>query len=934
MGSDRPALTGIRCAAPPLTPNPVPNAPQDPVPDPLRPLGPPHCPPCHQLPNPIGITGPQPSPPLTSALPHPKGTPPAVPAPTGGAPQPPTADPFLLSPPQLSPTGPPRMPRPAPSPAPRGPAAAPPSPPRCRGVPGEAMRPWPASGTGGLRCAVLLALAGTAVLLPCRLADRNQTGLCKGLSLVRVPRGLPDGLQSLDLSYNKLREITAADLAGLPQLRSLDLGYNNISRITPDAFLSNVPPGAPAALQQLPGLHPGPGAAPLGQPALVGHVQQPLRQRGAGRRFRGAAAPAGALHGGPAAARRGPGGFGRPEGHGPAEIRLQVGLQLTELRGRGFLLAQHHRAVVRHGPGRERGRPARAAAGPAGQTLGVPALPQPLRVHLLPGRPGSLLRLGRAGGHHTGLLPGQIQREPAAPGPAQRAAVPRPPAGAGGHRLRPLAPVEQLRGGLRRPPARPPAAAGHQQPRRAALRLDLHLAARRGRPPHPQRQLQLRALRRLGRDAQRGAPRHLPQPPGGRLHLQPALPLRRRHAQAAGLGAGQQPAPEPGRGGLAHPHVAPARPPGPQPQRLGWSAGDVPVGAHLALAGPAPQQGDGGHLRVPAHHPGVFGPLALAARPLGHGLLRPEPPAAGAAAERQQDQIHPLGVELLQPGGAGHRRQLLRRHHPRLLPQHAAPRQPDGRQQPLPLHLRPLRLLAGHSAARAGPAWATGPKTGPATTPRRCWTPRWPPTPRGRWNATCRRWWPWQVASTAVAVAALAALCWKLEACCRADAEWVRRELLRRLESAEPPYRLCIHERDFVPGRWIIDNIVENIENSAKVIFVLSRSFVDSEWCNYELYFAHQRAVGLGYQDVILVVKEPIDVRGLPRRFARLRKMLGSRTYLEWPREPSRQPFFWMQLRSLLGTPGGLGGGEEETDVDATSTATSTGTVVTATTST
>ncbi|OPJ85676.1 hypothetical protein AV530_009231 [Patagioenas fasciata monilis] len=145
----------------------------------------------------------------------------------------------------------------------------------------------------------------------------------------------------------------------------------------------------------------------------------------------------------------------------------------------------------------------------------------------------------------------------------------------------------------------------------------------------------------------------------------------------------------------------------------------------------------------------------------------------------------------------------------------------------------------------------------------------------------------------------------------RADAAWVRRELLRRLESVAPPYRLCIHERDFTPGRWIIENIVENIERSAKVVFVLSRSFVDSEWCNYELYFAQQRAVGLGAADVILVLKEPVEVRGLPRRFARLRKMLGTKTYLEWPREASRRPFFWLQLRSLLGTPGELGGGGE-----------------------
>uniref|UniRef100_A0A6J0S9Q2 Toll-like receptor 2 n=1 Tax=Pogona vitticeps TaxID=103695 RepID=A0A6J0S9Q2_9SAUR len=135
------------------------------------------------------------------------------------------------------------------------------------------------------------------------------------------------------------------------------------------------------------------------------------------------------------------------------------------------------------------------------------------------------------------------------------------------------------------------------------------------------------------------------------------------------------------------------------------------------------------------------------------------------------------------------------------------------------------------------------------------------------------------------------------------DAEWVRRELLQKLEASSPPYHVCIHERDFTPGRWIIDNIIDNIEKSRKVIFVLSRSFVDSEWCNYELYFAHQRAVGLGFEDVVLVVKEAIDPQALPHKFYKLRKMLSAKTYLEWPAEPSRQAFFWLQLTSVLGKP-------------------------------
>ncbi|XP_017283953.1 toll-like receptor 18 isoform X2 [Kryptolebias marmoratus] len=135
------------------------------------------------------------------------------------------------------------------------------------------------------------------------------------------------------------------------------------------------------------------------------------------------------------------------------------------------------------------------------------------------------------------------------------------------------------------------------------------------------------------------------------------------------------------------------------------------------------------------------------------------------------------------------------------------------------------------------------------------------------------------------------------------DADWVRDQLLPCLENNRNPYRLCIHERDFMPGRWIIDNIIENIESSRKVIFVLSRHFVNSEWCNYELYFAQQRAMGKSFSDVILVVKEPIEPSSLPSKYCKLKKMLSTKTYLEWPQQANQQPFFWAQLRSVLGKP-------------------------------
>lgn len=88
-----------------------------------------------------------------------------------------------------------------------------------------------------------------------------------------------------------------------------------------------------------------------------------------------------------------------------------------------------------------------------------------------------------------------------------------------------------------------------------------------------------------------------------------------------------------------------------------------------------------------------------------------------------------------------------------------------------------------------------------------------------------------------------------------------------------------------------------------KVIFILSQHFVNSEWCNYELYFAQQRAMGKTFSDVILVVKEPIDPNSLPSKYCRLKKMLSNKTYLEWPEDRKHQVFFWAQLRSVMGKP-------------------------------
>ncbi len=88
------------------------------------------------------------------------------------------------------------------------------------------------------------------------------------------------------------------------------------------------------------------------------------------------------------------------------------------------------------------------------------------------------------------------------------------------------------------------------------------------------------------------------------------------------------------------------------------------------------------------------------------------------------------------------------------------------------------------------------------------------------------------------------------------DSTWVGTQLVPELERSG--LSLCVHERDFEPGKWIVDNIIHCMEDSYKSLFILSKHFVQSEWCNYELFFAQHRAISVNDDSLVFVLLEPI----------------------------------------------------------------------------
>ncbi|XP_045195125.2 toll-like receptor 13 isoform X1 [Mercenaria mercenaria] len=127
------------------------------------------------------------------------------------------------------------------------------------------------------------------------------------------------------------------------------------------------------------------------------------------------------------------------------------------------------------------------------------------------------------------------------------------------------------------------------------------------------------------------------------------------------------------------------------------------------------------------------------------------------------------------------------------------------------------------------------------------------------------------------------------------DSAWVRRRLLPVLEE-EVGLKLCIHERDFQPGAFINDNIVTNMDKSAKVVLVLTNAFARSGWCMFELKIAHSKLIE-DETELVIILLEKVD--GINMNHS-LKVLFDTTTYIEWTEDVVGQELFWTKLKNVL----------------------------------
>ncbi|XP_045684664.1 LOW QUALITY PROTEIN: interleukin-18 receptor 1 [Phyllostomus hastatus] len=123
-------------------------------------------------------------------------------------------------------------------------------------------------------------------------------------------------------------------------------------------------------------------------------------------------------------------------------------------------------------------------------------------------------------------------------------------------------------------------------------------------------------------------------------------------------------------------------------------------------------------------------------------------------------------------------------------------------------------------------------------------------------------------------------------------------EILPRVLEKHFGYKLCIFERDVVPGRAVVDEIHSLIEQSRRLIIVLSKSYMSNE-VRYELESGLHEALVERKIKIILIEFTPIsDLTFLPQSL----KLLKSHRVLKWKADKSLSynSRFWKNLVYLM----------------------------------
>lgn len=135
------------------------------------------------------------------------------------------------------------------------------------------------------------------------------------------------------------------------------------------------------------------------------------------------------------------------------------------------------------------------------------------------------------------------------------------------------------------------------------------------------------------------------------------------------------------------------------------------------------------------------------------------------------------------------------------------------------------------------------------------------------------------------------------------DYLFVKNELIAELEEKHK-LSCCVHQRDFLAGNYIAENILEAIKSSRMTVILLTDKFLKSKWCMYEFNMARMESIYSrdGENVIFCIMLEKIERKHISRE---LLECLEKETFLEYPDDQNDKPYFWEMLKAALSSNGG-----------------------------
>ncbi|XP_050954645.1 myeloid differentiation primary response protein MyD88 [Labeo rohita] len=129
---------------------------------------------------------------------------------------------------------------------------------------------------------------------------------------------------------------------------------------------------------------------------------------------------------------------------------------------------------------------------------------------------------------------------------------------------------------------------------------------------------------------------------------------------------------------------------------------------------------------------------------------------------------------------------------------------------------------------------------------------------------------------------------------CQSDFQFVH-EMIKQLEQTEYNLKLCVFDRDVLPGTCVWTIASELIEKRCKrMVVVISDDYLDSDACDFQTKFALSLCPGARSKRLI-----PVVYKSMKRPFPSILRFLTICDYTK----PCTQIWFWKRLAKALSLP-------------------------------